>query len=50
MRGKRRGLLLAAVDHALDFATWRLLVRGQGLDEGLAVELMVRPVPSAAWE
>ncbi len=49
-RGKRRELLLAAVGHALDFGTWRSLVRGQGLDEGRAVELMVRMVRCAARE
>jgi len=43
-------LLLAAVGHALDFATWRSLARGQGLDDGRAVEVMVRMVRCAAWE
>ena len=47
IRGKRRGLLLAALGHALDFVAWRSLVRGQGLDDGLAVDLMVRMVRSA---
>jgi hypothetical protein len=36
--------------HALDFATWRSLVRAQGLDDGRSVELMVRMVRSAARE
>jgi AcrR family transcriptional regulator len=49
-RGKRRELLLAAVGHALDFATWRSLVRGQGLDDELAVGLMVRLVRCAVRE
>jgi AcrR family transcriptional regulator len=49
-RGRRRELLLAALGHALDFATWRSLVRGQGLDDGRAGELMVRMVRSAARE
>ena len=49
-RGRRRELLLAAVGHALDFATWRSLARGQGLDDGRAVEVMVRMVRCAAWE
>jgi hypothetical protein len=33
--------LLAAVALALDFQTWRTLVRGQGLDDDRAVALMV---------
>jgi AcrR family transcriptional regulator len=40
-RGKRRELLLAAIGHALDFGTWRSLVREQGLDDEKAIELMV---------
>jgi AcrR family transcriptional regulator len=47
-RGKRRELLLAAIGHALDFATWRSLVRGQEMDVERAVELMVRMVRCAA--
>ncbi len=47
-RGRRRETLLAAIGHALDFATWRSLVRGQGLDGERAVELMVRLVRAAA--
>jgi AcrR family transcriptional regulator len=43
-RGKRRELLLAAIGHALDFGTWRSLVREQGLDDEKAIELMVRMV------
>ena len=39
--GERRAALLAAVALALDFQTWRTLVRGQGLDEEKAVGLMV---------
>ena len=39
--GERREALLAAVALAQDFQTWRTLVRGQGLDEEKAVELMV---------
>ncbi|MDQ4126977.1 MAG: TetR/AcrR family transcriptional regulator [Actinomycetota bacterium] len=49
-RGKRRGLLLAGIGHTLDFATWRSLVRGQGLDDGRAVELMVSLVRCSARE
>ena len=37
-------LLLAAIGHALDFETWRSLVRRQGLSTEMAVELMVRLV------
>jgi hypothetical protein len=33
--------LMAAIGLALDFQTWRTLVRGQGLEEARAVELMV---------
>lgn len=39
-RGRRRKLLLAAIAHALDFQTWRSLVRQQGLDDEQAVEIM----------
>ena len=39
--GERREALLAAVALAQDFQTWRTLVRGQGLDDEKAVELMV---------
>ena len=41
-RGNRRLLLRAAVGHAIVFATWRSLVRDQGLTDRQAVELMVR--------
>ncbi len=37
-------LLLAALGHALDFQTWRSLVRQQGLGDEQAVELMVKMV------
>lgn len=46
-RGERRKLLLAAIGHALDFGTWRSLVREQGLDDKQATELMVRMVRCA---
>jgi AcrR family transcriptional regulator len=46
-RGKRRELLLAAIGHALDFGTWRSLVRQQGLDDEQAAELMVGMVRGA---
>ena len=38
---ERLALLLAALGHALDFQTWRSLVRQQGLNEEQAVEVMV---------
>ena len=34
-------LLLAALGHALDFQTWRSLVREQGLNDEQAVEVMM---------
>ena len=34
-------LLLATLGHALDFQTWRSLVRQQGLNDGQAVEVVV---------
>ena len=39
-RGARRRRLRAAIGHALSFATWRSLVRDQGLRQAEAVELM----------
>jgi hypothetical protein len=39
--GERGEALLAAIGLALDFQTWRTLVRGQGLEEDRAVELIV---------
>lgn len=39
-RGARRRRVEAAIGHALSFATWRSLVREQGLDDAEAVELM----------
>jgi AcrR family transcriptional regulator len=47
-RGRRRGLLAAAIGHALEFGTWRSLERQQGLDRETAAELMVRAVSAAA--
>lgn len=47
-REERREVLLAAIGHALDFGTWRSLVRQQGLDDEQAVELMVETVRYAA--
>ncbi len=42
--GERREALLAAIALALDFQTWRTLVRQQGLDDDRAIELMVGTV------
>ena len=39
--GERREVLRGAIALALDFQTWRTLVRGQGLDQDRASELMV---------
>lgn len=41
LRGRARVRSRAAIGHALAFATWRSLVREQGLREDEAVELMV---------
>lgn len=39
-RGARRRRVKAAIGHALAFATWRSLVRDQGLPQSDAIELM----------
>ena len=44
---ERLALLLAALGHALDFQSWRSLVRQQALDDEQAVELMVKMVRCA---
>ncbi|HEU0335827.1 MAG TPA: helix-turn-helix domain-containing protein [Gaiellaceae bacterium] len=41
-RGRRRALLRAGIALALAFDTWRALVRGQGLTDEQAIELMLR--------
>ncbi len=41
---ERRALVVAGIGHAVAFATWRSLVREQGLDEAQAVEAMVAMV------
>jgi AcrR family transcriptional regulator len=47
-RGRpRRKLVRAAVGHALEFETWRSLVRRQGLSREQAVDAMVRLVGAA---
>jgi AcrR family transcriptional regulator len=43
---ERLGLLLAALGHALDFQTWRSLVRRQGLSDEQAVGVMIGMVRS----
>lgn len=41
-RGRRRTLVRASIGHAIEFETWRSLVRGEGLDDAEAAELMAR--------
>lgn len=41
-KGRQRVLRNAALAHALSFDTWRSLVRGQGLSDVQAVDLMLR--------
>jgi hypothetical protein len=41
MEDENLPLLLAALGHALDFQTWRSLVREQGLNDEQAVEVMM---------
>lgn len=48
VRGRGRARLAAAIGHALEFGTWRSLVREQGLERDEAVELMARLVRGAA--
>ncbi len=48
VRGRQRTLLVAALGHAIDFQTWRSLVRQHGLSDDQAVELMVCLVRCAA--
>lgn len=43
-RGNRRKRVRAVIGHAVEFETWRSLVRRQGLDDGEAAELMVQLV------
>jgi AcrR family transcriptional regulator len=46
-RGRPRARVAAATGHAIAFATWRSLVREQGLDDGEAVDMMARTVAEA---
>ena len=41
-RGERGERLRAVIGHAIEFGTWRSLVRGHGLTDATAAELMVR--------
>jgi AcrR family transcriptional regulator len=43
----RRKAVLAAIGHALEFETWRSLVRRQGLSQAQAVDAMLRLVAGA---
>jgi AcrR family transcriptional regulator len=47
-RGRRRGLVRAAIGHVLEFETWRSLERRQGLERAAAVELAVALVRAGA--
>jgi AcrR family transcriptional regulator len=47
-RGKARKRASAAIGHTIAFDTWRSLVRGQGLTNAEAVELMAELVDRAA--
>jgi AcrR family transcriptional regulator len=47
-RGGARQRVLAATGHALGFATWRSMVREQGLDDAQAADLMCRLVEAAS--
>jgi len=46
-RGRARKRVAAAIGHATTFATWRSLVREQGLGQGEAVQLMASMVGQA---
>lgn len=46
-RGRRRRLLLAALEHALDLRTWHSLVRERGLSDEDAIDLLVGLVSRA---
>ena len=44
VRGRRQKRLRAAVGHAVEFETWRSLVRREGLDDAEAADVMVQLV------
>jgi AcrR family transcriptional regulator len=45
VRGRRRQQLHAAIALALSFEAWRMLVRGQGLDDQQAIEVVMGLAP-----
>jgi AcrR family transcriptional regulator len=47
LRGRARRRTAAAIGHALEFSTWRSLVREQGLEDDQAADLMARLVAVA---
>lgn len=48
VRGRRRGVLEAALRHAIDFHTWRSLARSGQITRGEAAELVIALVVRAA--
>ncbi len=46
--GSPQPLVVGAIGHALDFQTWRTIVRRQGLSDEQAIEVMVRMVRCAS--
>ncbi len=48
VRGRRRGVLVAALRHALDFQMWRSLTASDEIDRAEAVELVTALVEAAA--
>jgi AcrR family transcriptional regulator len=48
VRGRRRDRVRAAVGHAIQFETWRSLVRGEQLSDAAAVEMMATLVCAIA--
>lgn len=48
VRGRRRGVLRAAIGHAVSVTTWQSLIQIQGLTEAEAVELLIELVVGAA--
>lgn len=48
VRGRARASVVAAIGHAIAFATWRSLTREQGLDNSQAADMMCRLVATMA--
>lgn len=46
-RGRRRTLVRASIGHAIEFDTWRSLVRREGLDDAGAADVMMRLVAAS---